>query len=125
MTGSYGKAALHRFYSQDFISKMPPDTSLKPTSRTFGTDQLVDEMVFCFTHTHEMPWMLPGMPPTSKRVDVPLVAIVHFRDGKLAYEHIYWDKASILKQIGLLTGKSLPGTVRTPEIRPCDNQVSG
>jgi hypothetical protein len=60
-----------------------------------------------------------------QHVDVPLVAIVHFRDGKLAYEHIYWDKASILKQICLLTGKSLPGTVRTPEIRPCDNQVSG
>ena len=58
-----------------------------------------------------------------QHVDVPLVAIVHFRDGKLAYEHIYWDKASILKQICLLTGKSLPGTVRTPEIRPCDNQA--
>ena len=65
MTGGYGKAALHRFYSQDFISKMPPDTELKPISRTVGTDQLVDEMIFSFTHTMEMPWMLPGIPPPT------------------------------------------------------------
>jgi carboxymethylenebutenolidase len=108
MTGGYGKPALHRFYSRDFISKMPPDTELKPISRTVGTDQLVDEMIFSFTHTQEMPWMLPGVPPTHKRVEIPLVAIVHFRDGKLAHEHIYWDQASVLKQIGLLTDESLP-----------------
>jgi len=108
MTGGYGKAALQRFYSQDFISKMPPDTALKPISRTVGSDQLVDEMIFSFTHTQEMPWMLPGVPPTNRRVEIPLVAIVHFRDGKLAHEHIYWDQASVLKQIGLLTDESLP-----------------
>jgi len=108
MTGGYGKAALHRFYSQDFISGMPPDTALKPISRTVGTDQLVDEMIFSFTHTQEMPWMLPGVPATNKHVEIPLVAIVHFRDGKLAHEHIYWDQASVLKQIGLLTDDSLP-----------------
>ena len=108
MTGGYGKAALHRFYSQDFISKMPPDTQLKPISRTVGTDQLVDEMIFSFTHTQEMPWMLPGVAATNRRVEIPLVAIVHFREGKLAHEHIYWDQASVLKQIGLLTDGALP-----------------
>ena len=87
---------------------MPPDTELKPISRTVGTDQLVDEMIFSFTHTMEMPWMLPGIPPTNKRVEIPLVAIVHFRDGKLAHEHIYWDQASVLKQVGLLSDESLP-----------------
>jgi carboxymethylenebutenolidase len=108
MTGAYGKDALRRFYSSDFIPKMPPDTTLTPVSRTVGKDQLVDEMVFSFTHTMEMPWMLPGVAPTNKRVEVPLVAIVHFRDGKLAHEHIYWDQASVLKQIGLLTDPTLP-----------------
>ena len=108
MTGGNGKAELRRFYSTDFIPKMPPDTSLVPVSRTVGKDQLVDEMIFSFTHTMEMPWMLPGIAPTNKRVEVPLVAIVHFRDGKLAHEHIYWDQASVLKQIGLLTDPSLP-----------------
>ena len=108
MTGGYGKAALRKFYSMDFIPKMPPDTTLTPVSRTVGHDQLVDEMIFSFTHTQEMPWMLPGVAPTHKRVEIALVAIVKFRDGKLAHEHIYWDQASVLKQIGLITDPSLP-----------------
>jgi carboxymethylenebutenolidase len=108
MTGGHGKEALRRFYSCDFIPRMPPDTTLTPVSRTVGKDQLVDEMIFSFTHTIEMPWMLPGVAPTNKHVEVPLVAIVQFRDGKLAHEHIYWDQASVLKQIGLLTNPSLP-----------------
>ena len=108
LTGGHGKAALREFYSKDFIPMMPPDTTLEPISRTVGSDQLVDEMIFSFTHTMEMPWMLPGVPPTGKRVEIPLVAIVKFRDGKLAHEHIYWDQASVLKQIGLITDPSLP-----------------
>jgi len=108
MTGGVGKSALREFYSRDFIPSMPPDTTLTPVSRTIGQDQLVDEMIFSFTHTQEMPWMLPGVAPTNRRVEVPLVAIVKFRDGKLAHEHIYWDQASVLKQIGLLTDASLP-----------------
>ena len=108
MTGGHCKAELRRFYSTDFIPRMPPDTTLTPISRTIGTDQLVDEMIFSFTHTEEMPWMLPGIAPTNRRVEVPLVVIVHFRGGKLAHEHIYWDQASVLKQIGLLTDPKLP-----------------
>ena len=108
LTGGFGKRALRRFYSRDFIPSMPPDTTLTPISRTVGENQLVDEMIFSFTHTQEMPWMLPGISPTNRRVEVPLVAIVRFRDGKLAHEHIYWDQASVLKQIGLLTDPGLP-----------------
>ena len=108
MTGGCGKDALRAFYSRDFIPSMPPDTTLTPISRTIGEDQLVDEMIFSFTHTQEMPWMLPGIAPTHRKVEVPLVAIVKFRDGKLAHEHIYWDQASVLKQIGLLTDPRLP-----------------
>lgn len=108
MTGGYGKAELAAFYSNDFIPKMPPDTKLTPVSRTVGGDQLVDEIIFSFTHTEEMPWMLPGVRPTNKFVEIPLVVIVRFRDGKLAHEHIYWDQASVLKQIGLITDPSLP-----------------
>lgn len=108
LTGGRGKEALRAFYSRDFIPRMPPDTTLVPVSRTVGEDQLVDEMIFCFTHTEEMPWMLPGVAPTNRFVKIPLVVIVKFRDGKLAHEHIYWDQASVLKQIGLLTDPSLP-----------------
>jgi carboxymethylenebutenolidase len=108
LTGGAGKRALRNFYSQDFIPAMPPDTRLTPISRTIGEEQLVDEMIFSFTHSQEMPWMLPGVPPTHRYVEVALVAIVRFRDGKLAHEHIYWDQASVLKQIGLLTDAGLP-----------------
>jgi carboxymethylenebutenolidase len=108
LTGGVGKKELRDFYSKRFIPQMPPDTEMTPVSRTIGEDQLVDEMVFKFTHTIRMDWMLPGIPPTGKRVEVPLVAIVRFRDGKLAHEHIYWDQASVLVQIGLLDPAKLP-----------------
>ncbi len=108
LTGGVGKSALREFYSRDFIPTMPPDTKLTPISRTVGEDQLVDEMIFSFTHTQEMPWILPGIAPTNRHVEVALVAIVRFRGEKLAHEHIYWDQASVLKQIGLLTDPALP-----------------
>jgi carboxymethylenebutenolidase len=108
MTGGRGKTELRAFYSTDFIPKMPPDTKLTPVSRTIGSDQLVDEMIFSFTHTDEMPWMLPGVAATNRHVEIPLVVIVKFRDGMLAHEHIYWDQASVLKQIGLISDPSLP-----------------
>src|SRR5919198_3347735 len=108
MTGGVGREELRAFYSQRFIPQMPPDTEMIPISRTVGDDRLVDEMVFKFTHTIAMDWVLPGIAPTGKRVEVPLVAIVHFREGKLAHEHIYWDQASVLVQLGLLDASTLP-----------------
>ena len=108
LTGGVGKPALREFYARDFIPSMPPDTTLRPLSRTIGEDRLVDEMIFSFTHSQEIPWMLPGIPPTNRRIEIAMVAIVKFREGKLAHEHIYWDQASVLKQIGLLTDERLP-----------------
>jgi carboxymethylenebutenolidase len=108
LTGGSGRDELREFYSKRFIPQMPPDTEMTPVSRTIGEDQIVDEMVFKFTHTIPMDWMLPGISPTGKRVEVPLVAIVRVRDGKLAHEHIYWDQASVLVQIGLLDPAELP-----------------
>jgi carboxymethylenebutenolidase len=108
MTGGVGHDELKRFYKHHFIGRNPPDTELIPVSRTVGSDSVVDELVFRFTHTSEIDWMLPGIPPTGRRVEVPLVAIVRFRDGKLVHEHIYWDQASVLVQIGKLDPAGLP-----------------
>jgi carboxymethylenebutenolidase len=108
LTGGVGKEALREFYSKRFIPQVPPDTEVTPVSRTIGTDQLVDEMIFKFTHTIRMDWMLPGVAPTGRRVEVPLVAIVRFRGDKLAHEHIYWDQASVLVQLGLIDPNNLP-----------------
>ena len=108
MTGGVGHDNLLRFYKNHFIPKTPADTALRPVSRTIGVDRIVDEMLFCFTHDIEIDWMLPGVAPTGKYVEIPLVAIVHFRGAKLYNEHIYWDQASVLVQIGLLDPKLVP-----------------
>src|SRR6266496_3285396 len=108
LTGGVGRDELRKFYSERFIPQMPPDTEMTPISRTIGNDQVVDEMVFKFTHTIRMDWMLPGLAPTGKRVEVPLVAIVRFREGKLADEHIDGDQASALVQLGSLAPTTLP-----------------
>jgi carboxymethylenebutenolidase len=108
LTGGSGQAELRQFYSTHFIPKIPTDREMTLVSRTVGTDQLVDEMVIKFTYSSEMDWMLPGIPPTGRRVEVALVVIVRFRDGKLAHEHIYWDQASVLAQLGMLDSEKLP-----------------
>ncbi|HYM02854.1 MAG TPA: dienelactone hydrolase family protein [Stellaceae bacterium] len=112
MTGGVGYKELHRFYTHHFVNANPADTKLIPISRTIGADRVVDEMLFCFTHDMEIDWMLPGVKPTGKYVEVPLVAIINFRGDKLYHEHIYWDQASVLVQIGLLDPKLLPAAGR-------------
>ncbi len=108
MTGGVGQRDLARFYAHHFIPKLPADTRLVPISRTVGADRIVDEMLFCFTHDTEIDFLLPGISPTGKYVEVPTVAIVNFRGDKICHEHIYWDQASVLVQIGLLDPKGLP-----------------
>jgi carboxymethylenebutenolidase len=108
MTGGVGYADLSRFYRHHFIPTTPADTKLIPISRTIGADRVVDEMLFCFTHDIEIDWMLPGLKPSGKYVEIPLVAIICFRGSKLYNEHIYWDQASVLVQIGALDPKALP-----------------
>src|ERR1700693_1972881 len=108
MTGGVGHNQLKRFYKYHFIGVNPPDFRLTPVSRTVGTDCVVDEFVVHFTHTTEIDWLLPGVPPTGRVVEIPLVAIVRFRGDKLYNEHIYWDQASVLVQVGLLDPAAFP-----------------
>ncbi|KAK0515341.1 hypothetical protein JMJ35_002720 [Cladonia borealis] len=109
MTGGIGYKDLHRFYRDYFIPGNPPSMKMKLISRTVGTDRVVDELLVSFKHTQAIPWMLPGIEPTNKSVEVALVAIVCIRGGKLYHEHIYWDQASVLVQTGLLDPKVVPG----------------
>jgi len=108
LTGGVGLEEVRKYYSEYFIPKNPPDTEVVILSRTVGEDRLVDEMIQRFTHTIEMDYMLPGIPPTGRRVKIPVIVVVEFRDGKIASEHIYWDQASVLVQVGLLDPNSLP-----------------
>ena len=108
LTGGVGLDEVGKFYSTHFIPQMPPDTEITLVSRTIGNEQIVDEMIFKFSHTINMDWMVPGIAPTGQRVEVPIVAIIKFQDSKVAHEHIYWDQASVLVQLGLLDSDILP-----------------
>ena len=123
MTGGVGYKELSRFYQHHFVNSNPPDTRLVPLSRTVGATQIVDELLFCFTHTTEIDWMLPGVAPTGKPVEIPLVAIVKFRGDKLYHEHISWDQASVLVQVGLLDPKGLPTAGRETAAKLLDETL--
>ena len=102
MTGGIGKERLTAFYTHHFIFANPADTELDLVSRTIGTDRIVDEFVFKLTHDRQVDWLLPGVPPTGKYLQIPFVSVVGVRGDRLCHEHIHWDSGTALKQAGLL-----------------------
>ena len=108
MTGGRGRGEMLAFYGRYFIPQMPKDTQLTPVCRTVGQGRVIDEMIFAFTHDIAMDWMLPGVAPTGRRVEVPLVVVAEVRDGEIVCERIYWDQASVLAQLGVLDPSRLP-----------------
>ena len=108
MTGGFGGEGVRSFYSQHFINQIPKDAKVTPISRTVGKDQVVDEFILSFTHDTQWDYLLPGIPPTGKRVELPHVLVMKFEDGKVAHEHVWWDQASLLVQVGLLDPAKLP-----------------
>jgi carboxymethylenebutenolidase len=110
MTGGIGFDNVFDFYKNEFVGKMPDDTKITRISRTVGKDQVVDELILCFTHDIEIKSMLPRIPPTGRYVELPHVVVMKFEGSKILHEHIYWDQASLLVQVGLIDSKSLPVT---------------
>lgn len=111
MAGGVGQADVHAFYRDHLVGKFfPPDVKMTAVSRTVGEDQVVDELFISFTHTTVIDWLLPGVAPTDKPVEMAVAVIVGFKDGKISHEHIYWDQAGVLVQIGLLDPRGLPVT---------------
>ena len=108
LAGGTGREEVAEFYAHHFIFNMPPDMELVPVSRIVGVDHVVEESVLRFTHSVELDWMLPGLPPTGRRVEVAVCSIVKMEGEKVAHEHIYWDQASVLAQLGLLDAERLP-----------------
>jgi carboxymethylenebutenolidase len=106
MTGGIGYDSVYNFYKNHFVGKMPEDTKIERISRTVGKDQVVDELILKFTHSREIDYLLPGVEPTGKYVELPHVVVMKFIGDKIAHEHIYWDQASLLAQIGLLDANS-------------------
>ena len=101
-TGGVGRAAVHDYYATRFLPFIPSDFELIPLSQTFGEDRIVEEFVARFTHSVDMDWMIPGVPATNRKVELALVGIIRFEEGKVANEHLYWDQAGVLAQLGIL-----------------------
>ena len=108
LTGGSGGADVRRFYASQFVGHTPDDSVLTPIGRTVSEDRVIDEFVFEFIHDIEIPWMLPGVAPTGRRVRIPMVVVMGFGGDRVAYEHIYWDQAAVLVQLGLLDPALLP-----------------
>jgi len=111
MVGGQGQESVRTFYAKRLIGQFfPPDVRFETVSRTQSPERLVDELIISFTHTIEMDHILPGVEPTGKFVEAAFVVIVGIEDGKVSYEHIHWDQANLLVQIGLLDPTGLPVT---------------
>jgi carboxymethylenebutenolidase len=110
LAGGRGYNGVYNFYKNHFIGKMPKDFKVSQISRTVGKDQVVDELIISFTHDREVGYLLPGIAPTGRTVEIPHVVIMKFKNNKISHEHIYWDQASVLVQIGLLKPEKIPVT---------------
>jgi len=109
MVGGAGPAGVRQFYANRLVGQFfPPDVTFTTLSRTHSPERLVDELIIRFTHTDPIDWMLPGVAPTGRFVEVAFVVIVGIKDDAVSYEHIYWDQASVLVQLGLLNPDGLP-----------------
>jgi carboxymethylenebutenolidase len=108
LAGGFGCGEVRRFYGEHFINQIPKDAKVTPISRTIGNDQVVDELIVSFTHSTQWDYLLPGIPPTGKKVELPHVVVMKFENGKVAHEHVWWDQASLLVQVGLLDPVNLP-----------------
>jgi carboxymethylenebutenolidase len=109
MTGGTGRAEVESFYRDHFVGYWPDDVQVKSISRTVGQNRVIDELIVSFTHDREMRVFLPGVAPTGRKVVLPHVVVMGFDEtARVAYEHIYWDQASLLVQVGLLDPTRLP-----------------
>ena len=107
--GGFDRASVQAFYRDHLVGRFfPPDVKMEALSRTVGESSLVEEIYISFTHTVEVDWMLPGVAPTGKPIELVVCVVVGFKDGKVSHEHIYWDQASVLVQAGLLNPAALP-----------------
>ena len=112
LAGAEGLDAVRDFY-RHLMTQLPKDLKFTLVTRTIGTDRIVSELILTFTHDVAIDWLLPGIPPTAKRVELPVIVIYTFKGNKIDGERLYWDHSSLLAQVGLLGTGGLPPTTVT------------
>ena len=104
-----GRDAVHRYY-QDLLTSLP-DLRIDITHAIAAEDAVVLEVRINGTHLGT--WR--GLPATGRRVSFPLCGVFAFdAEGRLAGERIYYDRADVLRQVGLFHDpQSLLGRIET------------
>lgn len=125
MTGGIGRANLTAFYRDHFVFSNPDDTELELISRTVGIDRVIDEFIYKFTHDRTIDWLLPGVPPSYKYIEIPMMAVVNIRGDRLYHEHISWDQATVLKQLGVLPEKLTMAVEAANGVNGVNGHVNG
>ncbi|MDA0183195.1 ester cyclase [Solirubrobacter phytolaccae] len=100
-TGAEGREALAAFYRDTFLPHLPSELQWTRRSRTVDRFRLVDELTVSFLHDSELPWLIPGIPPTGRRASVTAIVIVEFHRGAIASQRTFWDSASLASQLGV------------------------
>ena len=114
LTGGIGRELLTKFYTNHFVYTNPTDIETELISRSTGIDRVIDEFIFKCTHDQPLDWLIPGIPPTGRKLEIPFMAVVNIRGDRLYHEHISWDQGTVLSQLGLL-----------PEYLPIPYQLPG
>jgi carboxymethylenebutenolidase len=99
-TGARGADALRRHLAEDVLPHRPVDLATTRVSRTGDRWRVVDEELVAFTHDRELPWLVPGLAPTGRRVEVLAISVVTVRRQRIVQHRTLWDHHGLLVQLG-------------------------
>jgi carboxymethylenebutenolidase len=99
-SGARGADELRRHLADDVLPHQPADLATRRVSRTGDRWRVVDEELVSFTHDRELPWLLPGLAPTGRRVEVLAISLVTVRQQRVAEHRTLWDHHGLLAQLG-------------------------
>jgi len=111
MAGGFGNAGRKEFYQDKLVGEIfstgyGDDASLPDCGRDTDCGRISDSLL-----SHSSNRFQPALrPPTRKCVEMAVAVIVGFKDGKISHEHIYWNQACLLVQIGLIDPRGLAVT---------------
>jgi carboxymethylenebutenolidase len=89
-----GRPAFRAYLERTFTAF--PDLRIEVTSCDAGSALTVSESIMRGTHLGK----LGGLPATRRRITTRVACVFEVRDGKIAHERLYWDRANTLRQLG-------------------------
>ena len=100
-TKMHGPAGLLQWF-QGYVSN--GSDAKTQHQRTIATAEGgVSEHIGRYTHTGPLVTPAGEVPPTGRRVEVRFAAVYQLKDGKIAQLRVYYDGATIMRQLGLIS----------------------